>query len=163
MTDRLLDWLAARSGRERVLIALCLFVALPICLVFTVLLPLSESHAAALDARDEARGLEAWVQNRAELASNVAIAETVIRPDPIGSTGLEAALVDAGLWSDVSDLGVQEGGVIELTFDTVVFTRLADWVSRQAPDWGYDIGSFRIEAQDDPGRVSARFVLRPQN
>ena len=161
MTERLLDWLAARSGRERGLIAICLLVALPICLVFTVLLPLSESRAAALDARDDARALEVWVQRRAEGASGLDAVQLDARPEPIGSTGLEAALVDAGLWQDVSDLGVQEGGVIELTFDTVVFTRLADWVSRQSPQWGYDIGSFRIEALDEPGRVSGRFVLRP--
>lgn len=161
MTERLLDWLAARTGRERGLIGLCVFVALPLCIVFTVLLPLSESRATALDARDEVRALEAWVRGRAQEVELGGATAVQSKPDPIGSTGLEAALVDAGLWPQVSDLGVQEGGVIELSFDTVVFTKLADWVSRQAPDWGYEIGSFRIEALEAPGRVSARFVLRP--
>ncbi|WP_189371743.1 type II secretion system protein GspM [Tateyamaria omphalii] len=159
--DGVIDWLVARSVRERFLMAVCFLFLVPVCVVFTVLLPLSESRAAALDARDDALALEAWVSDRARQTVGLSDLTEVARPNPIGSTGLEKTLVDANLWQQVSDLGVQEGGLIELTFEKVVFTALANWLSGQSPIWGYDIGSFRIEALDDPGRVSARIVLRP--
>mmetsp|Transcript_23981 Transcript_23981/g.43866 ORF Transcript_23981/g.43866 Transcript_23981/m.43866 type:complete len:164 (-) Transcript_23981:555-1046(-) len=161
MMDRILDWLAGRTTRERTLIALCGLVALPLCLVFTVLLPLSEARTEAIVAREAASDLERWVIGRAQSVQALGPVTEAGSRAAIGSTGLEAALVEADLWPQVSDLAVQEGGVIELTFETVVFTKLADWVSRQAPDWGYDIGSFRLEALEETGRVSARFVLRP--
>lgn len=161
MSDRFFDWLAWRSGRERVLMALCVAVALPLLFVFAVLVPLYDSRTDALDARNEARDLDKWVRNRAASARDLALVAAPERPDPIGSTGIEASLERAGLLAQVSDLSVGEGGVIALQFDEVVFTTLADWLSRESDNWGYELGSFRIDAQDAPGRVSARFVLRP--
>ncbi|MCA8930418.1 MAG: type II secretion system protein M, partial [Alphaproteobacteria bacterium] len=57
----LIDWLAARTGRERVLMALLAGVLLPAALVLGVLLPMAERRAAAEQALEEARLVNAWV------------------------------------------------------------------------------------------------------
>jgi general secretion pathway protein M len=80
---------------------------------------------------------------------------------PIGSSGIEQSLIDAGLRADVADLGVRDSGVIELRFDLVTFTTLANWLSASKPNWGYTISTFRIEATDVSGKVSASLTLTP--
>ncbi|WP_299693812.1 type II secretion system protein GspM [uncultured Tateyamaria sp.] len=159
--NALVDMLAARTGRERMLLAALVVLGLPALIYVAVLEPAWSARADALRARDEALALNAWVAARA--AEAPALTPQVVRtaPAPIGSTGIEETLIAAQLRGDVSDLGLRENGVIELRFDSVTFTRLANWLSEEAPHWGYALGTFRILATDAPGKVSATLVLTP--
>ena len=89
-------------------------------------------------------------------------APEAVQTDPIGSSAIEESLIAANLRPFVSELGVGDGGVIELRFDLVKFTALADWISANDRTWGYDITSFRFEATDTSGKVSASLALTPQ-
>ncbi|MEL6886680.1 MAG: type II secretion system protein GspM [Pseudomonadota bacterium] len=158
MSGRLIDMLAARTGRERMLLAVLVLVALPVLIGGAVLWPLHTGRLQAEQARNDALALHQWVVARAAEAPAVAATDA---PAPIGSTGVEQTLIAAGLRQDVTDLGVRDGGEIELRFDAVTFVTLANWISAQAPVWGYDLSRFRIAAHETPGKVSATLVLSP--
>lgn len=159
--NALIDMLAARTGRERTLLAALVVLGLPALIYVAVLEPAWSARADALRARDEALALNAWVAARAAEAPAPVAGAVQGTQSPIGSTGIEEALIAANLRGDVSDLGLRDDGVIELRFDSVTFTRLADWLSDQSPQWGYGLSTFRIVATDAPGKVSATLVLTP--
>lgn len=161
MNRRLIDFLLQRSGRERMLLAVLLAVGLPLLVIFAVLLPLKDRRDAALAANAEAVALNIWVQDRAVEFDQFAAAPDAAAAEPIGSSAIEESLIAASLRPFVSELGVADGGVIELRFDLVKFTALADWISANSRSWGYDISSFRFEASEESGKVSARLALTP--
>ncbi|APE42078.1 hypothetical protein BOO69_00635 [Sulfitobacter alexandrii] len=161
MNGRLIDFLLQRSARERLLLAVLFGLGLPLLIVFAVLLPLKDRKAAALAANTEAVALNIWVQERAAELASLSSAPVEARSDPIGSSAIEESLIRADLRPYVSELGVADGGVIELRFDLVKFTALADWISANSRTWGYDISSFRFEASQESGKVSARLSLAP--
>ena len=80
---------------------------------------------------------------------------------PIGSSGIEASLIEAGLRPFLSGLNVRPGGRVELQFDEVTFVMLANWLSAMAPGWGYEIADFRFEALETPAKITARLTLVP--
>ncbi|OWU81681.1 hypothetical protein ATO6_23655 [Oceanicola sp. 22II-s10i] len=164
MSDRLIDLLLRLSPRERRLLALLVCVALPVALAAGWLIPLQERRAAADRARIEAADLQIWVTARVADKTRLDAAAgpgggAPLRP--IGSSGIEQSLIEAGLRPAVSELGARAGGVVELRFDEVDFVRLANWLSATAPVWGYTIGAFRFEALDTPSKVAARLTLSP--
>lgn len=161
MGDRLIDTLMRLSPRERGLLGLLVAVVLPALVWLVLIAPLLDRHAAALAARDEARSLGVWVVDRAGEAARLVTPGAALPQAPIGVAGLESSLVDAGLRDEVSELGSQSDGGIELRFDAVAFTELADWLSRSDPGWGYDLSAFRLERGTEPGLVSADLTLRP--
>lgn len=162
MNGRLIDFLLQRSGRERILLAALFAIGLPLAVVFAVLLPLKDRKDAALAANAEAVALNIWVQDRAaELTQFAESPQAAAAAEPIGSSAIEESLIAASLRPFVSELGVADGGVIELRFDLVKFTALADWISANSRTWGYDISSFRFEATQESGKVSARLALTP--
>lgn len=158
MIERLLKL----SARERGLLALLVAVALPALIWSAVIAPMQTRHAAALAARDEARALGVWVIERAAEQAQLRTAGQTGPMPPLGISGLEQSLVEAGLRSAVGALGSQADGRIELRFDAVEFTRLANWLSRADPGWGYDIAAFRLERGATPGLVAAALTLEPQ-
>ncbi|MEL7091487.1 MAG: type II secretion system protein GspM [Pseudomonadota bacterium] len=157
----LIDLLAARSTRERVLLAVMLLVALPAAVYVTVLEPVASARQEALIARDEALALNGWVAERAaEVPAQSPV--TPPRAAPVGATGIEAALRTAGLRPAVTTLTEDNDGQISIRFDSVTFTQLATWLSGQSERWGYALSAFRIEATDAPGKVSASLTLQPE-
>ena len=135
-------------------------MVLPAALGLGVLAPLADRRAAAKQALAEASALDQWV--RARLAESAAMPRPPERAAaPVGTAGIEQGLIAGGLRGDVSTLATGAEGRIELIFDAVDFLRLGAWLGAQAPQWGYDIQSFRIEATDTPGIVSARLSLTP--
>lgn len=158
MIERLLKL----SARERGLLALLVAVALPALIWSAVIAPMQTRHAAALAARDEARALGVWVVERAAEQAQLRRARQTGPVPPLGISGLEQSLVEAGLRTAVSALGSQADGRIELRFDAVEFTRLANWLSHSDPGWGYDIAAFRLERGTAPGLVAAALTLEPQ-
>lgn len=163
MSGALVEFLAARPPRERWLIGALVLVVLPLAVVVGVLLPLRDAHDDALRAEIDARALQTWVVQRVGEKLELARAPDAQPVKAIGSSGIEQSLIDAGLRADVSELGVRDNGVIELRFDLVTFTTLANWLSASKPAWGYSVSSFRIEATDTSGKVSVSLALTPQN
>ncbi|MDB2408103.1 type II secretion system protein M [Jannaschia sp.] len=162
MSARLIDALSTLSGRERVGLAALVLLALPLGVIFGVLLPLEDRTRAAQDARADAVALRVWVQERATEAAGLAPAAT---PDavraPIGTGGIERTLIEAGLRGAVSELSANGDGQIALRFEAVGFDALIRWLTRTEPTWGYDIAAFRLDALDRPGMVEARLTLVP--
>ena len=163
MTARLINLLLSLSPRERGLLGLAVFVVLPLAVVFGLLLPLRDGHRAAVSAQSDALALQDWVLER--IAEKSQLAQTPMQAvgDPIGSAGIEQSLIAVQLRRDVSALGAQADGAIELRFDKVNFLPLANWLSASHPGWGYAIDSFRFEAPDQPGKVAAALLLTPQS
>lgn len=157
----MIDWILRLAPRERALLAALVFAVLPAAVALGLLLPLHERRVAAMRAEAEAQALFGWVAARVD--ERQALEAVPLRPTaaPIGSSGIERALIAADLRRAVSELGLRAGGVIELRFDDVSFTDLANWLSAQAPVWGYAIDSFRFDALEAPARVSAALVLTP--
>lgn len=154
-------FLAGRTGRERVLFAMLVLVMLPLGLGLGLLMPLHEARSAARAAQAEAQAVQAWVAARVVEKPATGPATETLRPPPMGSARVEQSLIEAGLRSDVSQLGEGEGGVVTLLFDEVTFTTLANWISAEEPRWGYGLGSFAFEATDRSGKVRASLTLTP--
>ncbi|MEP3056368.1 type II secretion system protein GspM [Ascidiaceihabitans sp.] len=160
----MIEFLLKRTHSERRLLAVLGLVVVPLAIAFGVLLPLHDAKKAAKEAEARTAALHIWVATRAvDAAALGPVTDTTTPKAPIGSSGIEERLIDAGLRPFISDLGVRDEGVIELRFDTVTFTQLANWLSDNETDWGYDLTSFRFEALDAPGKVSASLVLTPSD
>lgn len=162
MNARLIDFLLARSPRERWLLGVLVLGVLPLALVFAVLLPLRAAQQDALDARTEAVAMNLWVQDRALEMAQLGAAPQASPQSAIGMSGIEETLIDAGLRDAVTDLVQDSRGQVALRFDQVRFTRLMGWLSGVAPTWGYDVNVFRIEAGPVSGDVEASLTLVPQ-
>jgi type II secretory pathway component PulM len=162
MSARLIDFLLSRTARERFLLGALVAICLPLLVVFAVVIPLQEARRTATAEQTEARALAIWVNERVAELGTFADAPQLVARAPIGSSGLEQSLIDAGLRDQISDLGVGDAGVIELRFDRVRFITLVNWISANKPTWGYDISSFRFEATEESGKVSAILALTPQ-
>ena len=168
MSRAFVDFLSTRPTRERWLIGVLILIVVPLAVVFGVLLPMSDAQKDAHRAQSEARALQDWVIQRVVEKNSLASQNPRTAPSaPIGSSGIEQSLIDAGLRGAVSQLGVRDGGVIALRFDEVTFTTLGNWLSASEPQWGYTLSSFRIEAIEAPvkisGKVSASLTLTPAN
>ncbi|WP_299297314.1 type II secretion system protein GspM [uncultured Tateyamaria sp.] len=159
MSARLIDLLSRLAPRERLLLAIMLGVALPAGLIFGLLLPLHDTRNAALDDRSDALALNLWVQARVVELQGLPQPEETIVTAPIGTSGIEQALIERGLRDAVSQLSADSQGVVTLRFDEVRFGRLADWLSEAHPRWGYDIAALRLDAADTEGSVAAALTL----
>jgi len=159
---RLIDMLMRRSPRERRLLGLLALVLFPALLWLWLIAPLLESRGAVIRQTAEAQALQLWVADRAADQQQLGRPQETEPSPPIGISGLEQSLVSAQLRQQVTRLGGQGDGGIELGFETVEFTALASWLSQMDPGWGYDIDTLRLRRQEDPGLVSADLTLVPQ-
>ncbi len=163
MSARIIDFLAGLSRRERWLLALLTGVALPLAAVFGLILPLSEARNAARAQVDEARLIEEWVAARAGeyLAQGALLGtDSADQGPPLGISGIEQSLVEAGLRQDVTELANSAGGGVTLRFEAVAFTALTGWLSLNQASWGYDLEAFRFVrgARDDLVEADLRLV-----
>lgn len=164
MWERVIQYLIGRSRRERWLLAMMIVLALPMAAVFGLVLPLSEARAAAQNRVNEARLIDEWVADQAALylaqGAILGDAGAEIRP-PIGISGIEQSLVEAGLRKDVTELANSADGGVTLRFESVAFTGLTKWLSQNEKSWGYDLDAFKFTrgARDDA--VEAEFKLVP--
>ncbi len=163
-----MDWIAYRlaqlTGRERLLLLMLVAVILPVAVGFMVIAPVLQARTDAALAAQEADALRDWVAARVtdlppEGLSSAA-PTTGTDSAPIGLSGLERSLVDAGLRDRVAQLANMAGGGVDLQFDAVAFDALIGWLADTTPGWGYQIAAFRIE-RADPGRAEAGFTLEP--
>ncbi|PWE33807.1 hypothetical protein DDZ14_03855 [Maritimibacter sp. 55A14] len=142
-------------------------VALPAGAVFGLVQPLAEARVDARRMAAEATALERWVAEQAtiflteEQAREAAGTGPSAAAAPIGVSGVEKSLVEAGLRNDVAELANSADGGISLRFEAVRFTVLADWLSRVAPDWGYRLAAFSLVRGEQEDLVEADLTLVP--
>ncbi|WP_147114517.1 type II secretion system protein GspM [Tateyamaria sp. syn59] len=162
MSGRLIDALLGLAPRERWLLGILVAVVLPLGLILGLLLPLNAAKSTALMARTDAIAINVWVQARLQELNAIVPADAARTHDPIGTSGIEKTLIDAGLRDDVAELSQDSTGMVNLRFDAVRFTRLMRWLSMTNADWGYTIEQFRFDAAIEPGAVRAALTLAPQ-
>ena len=165
MSARLMQFLAGLSRRERLLLALLAFLALPVALLQGVVLPLLARQDAARTAVAEAEALRGWISERqAELAllpaPETATTDNPSRP-PAGLGALEAGLIDAGLRQSLVTLTNPSGASVSLRFDGVGFAQLMPWLDGLERGMGYRLASLRLTRTDAPGLVDADIQLEP--
>ncbi|SLN47067.1 General secretion pathway, M protein [Roseovarius gaetbuli] len=164
MMDAIIAALLGLSGRERLLVAVLALVALPLGVVYGVALPLADARQEAQRAVTEARATELWVADQSLLYASETTAlrnagEAANGGPPIGISGIEASLVEAGLREKASELANAADGGITMRFDAVRFTRLAEWLSAQETSWGYTLVGFAFERGEREDVVAADLRL----
>ncbi|MCC5969537.1 MAG: type II secretion system protein M [Pararhodobacter sp.] len=166
MTDRLVQFLAAMSGRERLLVALLLIIAIPAGLVQGVAMPLLARQDAARLAVAEAEAMQDWLRARqAELAMLPAInnaGPAQEQTPPAGLSALETGLVSAGLREPLVTLTNPSGGSVSLRFQAAPFTRLMPWLEEVEQRMGYRLTMLRLSQTDAPDQVDAEIQLEPR-
>ncbi|MCG6902171.1 MAG: type II secretion system protein M [Rhodobacter sp.] len=155
--------LAQLSGRERALLLVFALFAVPLAVIFLLVLPLLETRDAAREQATQAAATLAWVsdQVRAYPADTDAPGQAASTgAASMGISAIEESLVRAGLRQYVSQLANRTGGGVDLALQSVPFDQLGGWLREMTPLWGYRIAAFRFEA-GDPGLVNATFELEP--
>jgi len=162
--DRLATLLMERSRRERWLLAVLVLGALPLGFWQGVAVSLVERQAEARAALAGTRATELWVAEQtvehARLTHAAGVGEDRATA-PVGMSGIETALREAGLRSEVTELANTADGGITLRFDAVRFSRLAAWLSAQSGQWGYDLDAFTFERGAREDVVAADLRLLP--
>lgn len=163
--ERFLRNLIGLSPRERGLLAFLAVVVVPLAIAYGLVLPVLNARQEARQALDTAQTLRRWVaaqadQNAALLAAPAPVAAPA--GPPIGVSGIEESLIDAGLRDDVSRLANEADGGVSLGFEAVRFSALADWLVGVEPGWGYNLSAFTFTRADTPDTVSADFTLDPR-
>ncbi|SLN47713.1 General secretion pathway, M protein [Roseovarius litorisediminis] len=164
MWDRVIQYLAGLSQRERWLMLLLVFAVLPVGLFYGVVLPLSDARDAARREVADAQAVEAWVGDQAAVFMAMKGAtgqKATTQGAPVGISGIEESLVSAGLRKDVAQLANNAAGGITLRFETVRFTAISEWLTASAGVWGYDLTSFTFERGKEPDVVAAELNLVP--
>ena len=160
----MLDALAQRSPRERMLVAVLLGGIAPLAIAFGVLLPLHEMRNAAEARLSEAQTLNMWIADRASEAAALTPGTTTSADGqyaPIGLSAIEQSLMSAGLRPAVSRLEASASGGIVMEFAPVAFVNVMQWLDARDPDWGYVITSARIEQGGGPSLVNVAITLAP--
>ncbi len=167
MGEHIIRYLAGLSRRERWLLVLLIVVALPMAAVFGLILPLNQARKAAQAEVHETRAVEKWVAARAAdyLAQGAELRATGAAAPasrtPIGISGIELSLVEAGLRKDVTELANNADGGVTLRFDEVAFTGLTNWLSLNEMSWGYKLDAFNFGRGTRNDLVEAEFKLVP--
>jgi len=152
--DRLTDYLATRSERERRLLAVGA-VALALILVFAIIVPLDRSVAHARQRLSTKRADLAWMQSVApEIAQSV--------PPPSGESLIlivDRSARESGLEKSLA--GSEPGGQNSLAvrLEKAPFDQLITWLGRLAQQNGGVVDSATIEKAGAPGQVNAAIVL----
>jgi len=162
LSKQLIEFLLKLAPRERRLLAVLFVLVLPVGLVVGVLVPLHQAQSEALTARSDAIALNIWVQERHDELKGLKRAPDFQPRAAIGTSGIEASLIDAGLRDDIRELSVDGLGTVQMRFETVRFVALMTWLSATNTTWGYDIAQFRLEPSPVSGMVTASFTLVPQ-
>lgn len=162
MSQKLADFLLARTRRERWLLGLAVVLVLPLGWYQGVILPLKTRAADATQELEDSRSLQLWLEaRRTEL-------EALPEPEADSSRNLpslgaiESSLQGAGLEEWITTLAAGTGGGITLQMDGVEFTDLMPWLDRFERETGYRVAQFAAQRGGAPGRVVADILLQPE-
>jgi type II secretory pathway component PulM len=153
------------SGRERFLLILLGLVVLPLGLWFLAAVPLMDNRDTAIQRLIEERELEDWVNARdAEWRARGEPGRiTTARVDPVGLSGIDRALGEAGMRAAATRLENASAGGVSIRLDGVDFVdfgRLLEMVER---DLGYDTESLRLIRTERSGLVRVELDLTPES
>lgn len=158
--QRLLEWLQARSGRERRVLAGGAALAL-VLLVLVIVLPLGRAVTGAT-ARIEAKHADlAWMRG---VAAELAAAGPA---SPAHAAGQESLVVlvdrtarEAGLGESLTSSQPSGAGGLRVRLERASFDSMLAWFARLADQHGVRVEAADVEAAGEPGRVTANVVLR---
>ena len=151
------------SGRERSLILVLLLVVAPLGLWFLVAAPLLDARDSAVARLAEARTLDAWVRARdGEWSARTGTAGPSATIAPVGLSGLDRALTEAGLRETATRLENARNGAIAIRLEEAEFALVGPFLEAVERSLGYDIGSLRLLREDAAGLVTAEMELTPE-
>ncbi|SIS95441.1 type II secretion system protein M (GspM) [Roseivivax lentus] len=145
------------SRREKVLLALCFLVAVPLALWALVAVPLQESRDRAVAALAGAQADYIWVAEKAQQYAAMSQPST----GPVGIAGLEAALMESGLRQAATALETAPNGNIRLQIRNVPFDTLGRFLDAAGQELGYAISELTIDPTDSAGQVNASLGFEP--
>lgn len=157
-------FLAARSARERGLLAALFVVAVPLGFVSTVALPMIQAREAARASLALAAQTRLWYGERQSEIAALPHAQSAVAPvsrAPIGLAAIESRLTDAGLRDLVVTLADAPEGGVSLVLAGAEFTLLIEWITGVEADAGYALSAMRLTATDKAGFVNADLRLGP--
>ena len=162
MIDRIVSLLLTRNARERGLIGVLAVLVLPIAAIFLLVLPSLQALDDAQQDIQVARSENIWVVQQAQKNGvKIPSGPTREKIDPLGLSGLEEILRNAGIHQSVGRMANRDAGAVEITFEQVEFAQLARWISVNQGSWGYDIQTYRIDEHIREGFVDDEFYLEP--
>jgi len=156
--------LASRSPRERWLLALMVFIVIPVGFAGLVVFPLLDQRASARGALDEALATRDWYQARqSEIAGLQAPADVpnAVAVAPIGLGGIEDSLIAADLRDQVGLLANAQGDAVTLSLQEVPFEALMAWVDQINVTGGYRLAALQITRSEVAGFVDAQLRWVP--
>lgn len=166
MIGALSQWLATRPARERGLLAILVFLALPATFVALVALPMQDARDAARAERARAQALADWYeQTRAVIETlpvPVAAAPQAAVP-VLGLSELERLLAEAGLEGAVASLAADGARDRVLSLADAPFEDLVLWLEGLEAEAGYHPGTALITPGSAPGLVNAELRLSPRS
>lgn len=165
MIERLGALIENLSMRERVMLGFLVLIVLPVATIFLVVLPLNAAVKTQNTALADAQKEQQWVQSQTMQAKRLGLGQVQSSrqvQDPLGLSGLEESLRNARLRQSVGRMANREQGAVEISFEQVEFSQLANWVNANQDNWGYDIQTFRIDKHTRTGFVDAEFYMEPQ-
>jgi general secretion pathway protein M len=148
-TNSARGWLAARSGRERALLAGVALVAAGVLVLNGVWAPLASSRAAAL--QDIARIDQAMAQARVGGVGPAA----PVDPRPTATIVADSA-PEYGL--AIQRLS-PEGPRLAVALENADFKALIEWLATLEAEHAIGVFAAELERRPEPGVVSARIVL----
>lgn len=152
------------SGRERFLLFFLGMVVLPLGLWFLAAVPLMENRETAMERLIEERELEVWVKARdAEWRARSQTDRTAIaRVEPVGLSGIDRALSEAGMRAAATRLENARAGGISIRLDGVAFVDFGRFLEEVERDLGYDSESLRLVRTESSGLVRVELDLKPE-
>lgn len=160
----LADRLAATTARERLLLSLLLFVVIPAAAYSFMAVPLLEARDNAAASAARAREMLEWVIERDAAWTATDPRETVVKATtrPVGLSGIETSLTEAGLRDRVDVLQNESEGRISIRMGGVAFVELGRYLETLDRTLGYDIANARIRRTDAAGLVDVELQIAPE-
>lgn len=162
MSQALVNFLLARTRRERWLLGLVVVIGLPLGWYQGVIVPLETRAAEARQTLEDGRALQIWLDaRRIELAA-LPEREALAPRNLPGLSAIEGSLHSAGLDNRVSTLATATGGGIALQLEGVEFTALMPWLDQFERDTGYRLAQLALRRSDRAGEVAAEILVQPE-
>ena len=167
MIDALARWLSTRPARERGLLAILVFLALPAGFVALVALPMLDARDAARADHARAQALADWyAQTRAVIETLPAPTQTAAAADAapvpaLGLSALEALLAQAALDHAVVSLAADGPRDRVLSLIDAPFDLVIEWLDTLPGAASYHATTVQITPADAPGLVNADLRLSP--
>ena len=159
---QMMNFLLARTRRERWLLGILFFAGLPLGWYQGVIVPLETRAAEARQALDDSRALQQWLEaRRVELDALPEPNARAPRSLP-GLSAIEGSLRQAGLDDSITTLATATGGGVALQMEDVEFTEVMPWLDQFERETGYRMAQLTLRRAEIAGHVAAEILLQPE-